>query len=220
MKYKVILVVVFSFLFVGCSNKTKTSAEIEQRELFDQSNRSAFDAGQDADQLGANDEELRAQQEELRRELEREEQRLLEEQARGQDNSEQIARSEVDAASIRDQLNEKGSLLAERSIFYEFDSSIIRAEYRPIVEAHGKFLATNPEVKVRLEGNCDDRGSREYNLSLGQSRADQLKEALVLLGANPAQIDVVSYGAERPVSFGVDEASRAKNRRSDIVYSY
>ena len=220
MKYKVILVVVFSLLCVGCSNKTKTSAEIEQRELFDQSNRSAFDAGQDADQIGASDKELRAQQEELRRELEREEQRLLEEQVRGQDKSEQIARSEVDAASIRDQLNEKGSLLAERSIFYEFDSSIIRSEYRPIVEAHGKFLATNPEVKVRLEGNCDDRGSREYNLSLGQSRADQLKEALVLLGANPAQIDVVSYGAERPVSFGVDEASRAKNRRSDIVYSY
>jgi len=219
-KYKVILVVVFSFLFVGCSNKTKTSAEIEQRELFDQSNRSTFDAGRDDDQIGANDEELRAQQEELRKELEREEQRLLEEQVRGQDNSEQIARSEVDAASIRDQLNEKGSLLAERSIFYEFDSSIIRAEYRPLVEAHGKFLATNPGVKVRLEGNCDDRGSREYNLSLGQSRADQLKEALVLLGANPAQIDVVSYGAERPVSFGVDEVSRAKNRRSDIVYSY
>lgn len=132
MKYKVILVVVFSFLFVGCSNKTKTSAEIEQRELFDQSNRSAFDAGQDADQIGANDEELRAQQEELRRELEREEQRLLEEQVRGQDNSEQIAGSEVDTASIRDQLNEKGSLLAERSIFTNlivplFGRSIVRS---------------------------------------------------------------------------------------------
>ena len=113
---------------------------------------------------------------------------------------------------------EKNSLLSQRSVFYNFDSSLIQPEYRPIVQAHGDFLSRNPQVRIRIEGNCDDRGSREYNLALGQSRAEQLKQALILEGASPDQIDVMSYGAERPSFFGINDESRAKNRRSDLVY--
>ena len=95
---------------------------------------------------------------------------------------------------------------------------MIKEAYRPIVKAHGNFLKQYPSVRIRIEGNCDDRGSREYNLALGQSRAEQLKQALVLIGARQDQIDVVSYGAEKPIALGIDNDSRSKNRRSDLVY--
>ena len=95
---------------------------------------------------------------------------------------------------------------------------MIKVEFQPVIEAHGSFLKKHPTVRIRIEGNCDDRGSREYNLALGQSRAEQLKQAFVLLGARADQIDVASYGAERPLVFGVDDESRSKNRRSDLVY--
>ena len=88
----------------------------------------------------------------------------------------------------------------------------------PIIEAHANFLLAHPDIKIKVEGNCDDRGSREYNLALGQRRADSVKRAMTLLGVNENQIETVSFGAERPVAFGQDEASWSKNRRSDIVY--
>ena len=118
----------------------------------------------------------------------------------------------------KSKLNEPNSLLAQRSIYYMFDSFEIQAEYKPILEAHSKFLVDNPSFRVRIEGNCDDRGSREYNLALGQSRAEQIRKSMLLLGVSAGQIEVVSFGAERPVAYGFDESSRAKNRRSDIVY--
>ncbi|UCH50215.1 MAG: peptidoglycan-associated lipoprotein Pal [Betaproteobacteria bacterium] len=116
------------------------------------------------------------------------------------------------------QLNEPGSPLAERSIYYDFDRYDIKEEYVPIIEAHANFLLTNPELRIKVEGNCDDRGSREYNLALGQRRAESVKRAMTLLGVEENRIETVSFGAERPVAFGQDEASWSQNRRSDIVY--
>ena len=220
MTLKCLTVAVFLSFLVGCSSKTKTGAQIEQRDLFDGSNRASFEQGQDTDaeaqrQAAA---ELKAQQDELRRELEREEQRLTDEQNRA--SSQQAVQDEAikRANQISNELNALDTPLAERSIFYDFDSSKIKPEYQPIVNAHGRFLKKYPEVRVRIEGNCDDRGSREYNIALGQSRAEQIKQAFVVLGARPDQIDVVSYGAERPLAFGTDPESRSKNRRSDLVY--
>ena len=197
---------------LGCSNKTKSVADIEQRELFDNSDRGSFEQSSES-----SDEDLQRQQEELKAELEREERRLLEEQQRTSslDSSVEAGDNVTDPKS---KLNEPDGLLAQRSIYYVFDSFEIQAEYKPILEAHSKFLVDNPSFRVRIEGNCDDRGSREYNLALGQSRAEQIRKSMLLLGVSVEQIEVVSFGAERPVAYGFDEASRAKNRRSDLVY--
>ena len=197
---------------LGCSNKTKSVADIEQRELFDNSDRGSFEQSSES-----SDEALQRQQEELKAELEREEQRLLEEQQRTSslDSSDEAGNSVTDPKS---KLNEPDGLLAQRSIYYMFDSFEIQPEYKPILEAHSKFLVDNPSFRVRIEGNCDDRGSREYNLALGQSRAEQIRKSMLLLGVSVEQIEVISFGAERPVAYGFDEGSRAKNRRSDLVY--
>ena len=197
---------------LGCSNKTKSVADIEQRELFDNSDRGSFEQSSES-----SDEALQRQQEELKAELEREERRLLEEQQRTSslDSSVEAGDNLTDPKS---KLNEPDGLLAQRSIYYMFDSFEIQPEYKPILEAHSKFLVDNPSFRVRIEGNCDDRGSREYNLALGQSRAEQIRKSMLLLGVSVEQIEVVSFGAERPVAYGFDEASRAKNRRSDLVY--
>jgi len=109
-------------------------------------------------------------------------------------------------------------LLAKRTIYFDFDSSEIKGEGTDIVSAHAKYLATHSNVHVRLEGNTDERGSREYNIGLGERRAQAVRRALLLQGASDAQISTVSYGAERPVDAGHEEAAWAKNRRVDIVY--
>ena len=108
--------------------------------------------------------------------------------------------------------------LAKRSVYYAFDKSDIAAEYRPVVEAHAAYLKQNPNRKVRIEGNADERGSREYNLALGQRRSSSVMKAMTLLGAPERSIEAVSYGEEKPKATGHDEASWAENRRADIVY--
>jgi peptidoglycan-associated lipoprotein len=112
----------------------------------------------------------------------------------------------------------QGGLLAKRVIYFDFDSSEIKGEGTDIVGAHAKYLATNPAARVRLEGHTDDRGSREYNIGLGERRAQSVRRALLLQGATEAQISTVSYGAERPAVAGHDEAAWAKNRRVEVVY--
>ena len=220
MNMKFLLVAGLVAALVGCSSKTKTNADIEQRDLFDQSNRGSFEqTAESIDGVEApSEEELRTQQDELKREFEREEQRLLDERVK-LDEQNAVTQDEFQRqAEIKRELLQNDSLLSQRSIFYDFDSSVIKVEFQPVIEAHGNFLKKHPSVRIRIEGNCDDRGSREYNLALGQSRAEQLKQAFVLLGARADQIDVASYGAERPLVFGIDDESRSKNRRSDLVY--
>ncbi len=109
-------------------------------------------------------------------------------------------------------------LLAKRTIYFDFDSSEIKGEGTDIVAAHAKYLSMHPSLHVRLEGNTDERGSREYNIGLGERRAQAVRQALLLQGAADSQISTVSYGAERPVDPGHNEAAWAKNRRVDIVY--
>jgi len=112
----------------------------------------------------------------------------------------------------------QAGLLAKRVVYFDFDSSEIKGEGTDIVGAHAKYLATNPAARVRLEGHTDDRGSREYNIGLGERRAQSIRRALLLQGATEAQLSTVSYGAERPAVAGHDEAAWAKNRRVEIVY--
>ena len=117
-----------------------------------------------------------------------------------------------------DPLNDPTSILAKRSVYFPFDVSAVQADDKPIVEAHGKYLSEHPDRKVRVEGNCDERGSNEYNRALGHRRADSVKQMLILSGAKASQIETVSYGEEKPVCTEHDEACWKQNRRSDIKY--
>jgi peptidoglycan-associated lipoprotein len=109
-------------------------------------------------------------------------------------------------------------LLAKRIIYFDFDSSEIKGEGNDVVAAHAKYLASHASTRVRLEGNTDARGSREYNIGLGERRAQAVRRALLLQGATESQLATVSYGAERPAVAGNDEAAWSKNRRVEIVY--
>jgi peptidoglycan-associated lipoprotein len=108
--------------------------------------------------------------------------------------------------------------LGQRSIYYAFDAFAVPDEGKPVAEAHAGFLSKHAKAKLTLQGNCDERGSREYNLALGQRRADGVKNLMSLSGAAADQIEVVSFGKEKPVAAGHDEDAWAKNRRVDIVY--
>jgi peptidoglycan-associated lipoprotein len=112
----------------------------------------------------------------------------------------------------------QAGLLAKRTVYFDFDSSEIKGEGTDIVAVHAKYLAANHGARVRLEGHTDERGSREYNIGLGERRAQSVRRALLLQGAADAQISTVSYGEERPAVAGHDETAWAKNRRVEIVY--
>ncbi|MBV8342228.1 MAG: peptidoglycan-associated lipoprotein Pal [Gammaproteobacteria bacterium] len=112
----------------------------------------------------------------------------------------------------------QAGLLANRIVYFDFDSAEIKGAGIDTVAAHAKYLAGNQAVRVRLEGHTDERGSREYNIGLGERRAQSVRRALLLQGVTDAQVSTVSYGEERPAVPGHDEAAWAKNRRVEIVY--
>ena len=117
-----------------------------------------------------------------------------------------------------DPLNDPNSLLAKRSTYYPFDVYVVQDADKPTVQAHAQYLSSHANRNVRLEGNCDERGSTEYNLGLGQRRADGVKKMLQVGGVKDSQIETVSYGEEKPRATGHDETSWAQNRRTDLNY--
>jgi peptidoglycan-associated lipoprotein len=132
------------------------------------------------------------------------------------------AKSGGDTSATRsaavDPLNDPSNILYKRSVYFDYDQYTMKEEYRALVEAHGKFLAANPDRKVTIQGNTDERGGSEYNLALGQKRAEAVRRAMVLAGARDSQLEAVSFGKEKPKSTGSDEAAWAENRRADIAY--
>ena len=108
--------------------------------------------------------------------------------------------------------------LSKRSVYYDFDRYDVDNEYRKVVEAHARYLREHSGAQVAVQGNADERGSREYNLALGQRRSEGVKKILTLLGVADRQIETTSFGEEKPRALGHDEASWSQNRRSDIVY--
>ena len=115
-------------------------------------------------------------------------------------------------------LDDPASPLSKRIIYFDFDSSEMGPDVEEIVIAHGQFLSSNPSARVRLEGHADERGSREYNLGLGERRAQSVSQILKLQGVAVDQIELISYGEELPAAFGHDEESWQLNRRVEIVY--
>jgi len=117
-----------------------------------------------------------------------------------------------------DPLNDPSNILAKRSVYFPFDVSAVQEADKPLIEAHAKYLSEHADRKVRLEGNADERGSNEYNLALGQRRAESVKKMMVLGGAMPGQIETISYGEEKPLCTDHNEACWSQNRRTDIKY--
>lgn len=116
-------------------------------------------------------------------------------------------------------LDNPDSLLSQRTIYFEFDRSDVRAQFRPIIDAHATYIRANPTARVILEGHADERGSREYNLGLGERRGNAVQQLLTAAGVSARQIEVVSYGEERPVCRESNEDCWQRNRRTEIVYT-
>ncbi|PHV10865.1 peptidoglycan-associated lipoprotein Pal [Chitinimonas sp. BJB300] len=117
-----------------------------------------------------------------------------------------------------DPLKDPSNVLSKRSVYFDYDKYDVRADQASLVQAHGRYLASNPGRSVRIEGNADERGSREYNLALGQKRAEAVRRALSTVGAQDKQIEAISNGEEKPRATGHDEGSYTENRRADVVY--
>jgi len=109
--------------------------------------------------------------------------------------------------------------LARKVIYFDFDKSEIKPEFADIVSAHARNLSSHPNFRLKLQGNTDERGTREYNIGLGERRAQAVRRALMLQGVAESQLTTVSFGAERPAVEGDDEAAWAKNRRVELVYT-
>ena len=116
-------------------------------------------------------------------------------------------------------LKDPNSILSKRSVYFDFDKYNVKDEYKEMLEAHATFIKLNEKAKVLIQGNADERGSREYNLALGQKRAAAVKQTLSILGVKEDQLEAVSLGEEKPRNEGHDEAAWAENRRGDILYN-
>src|SRR5450830_899051 len=126
--------------------------------------------------------------------------------------------SAVAQVVVPDYLDPNNPLSKDRSVFFAYDDFSVAAKYQPVVERHGKYLAQHASVQIRVEGNADERGSSEYNLALGQKRAEATVRALRVYGVKDNQLEAVSWGKEKPRAQGHDEAAWAENRRVDLAY--
>jgi len=116
-------------------------------------------------------------------------------------------------------LRDPKNILSKRIVYFDFDSFAVKDEFRGVVDAHAKYLQSNRGARMTLQGHADERGSREYNIALGQKRADAVKKLMMLLGAGEAQIETVSFGKEKPRAEGHDETAWAQNRRVEILHA-
>lgn len=128
------------------------------------------------------------------------------------------AQTSVPTLSVESKAASQGPVGVAHMVFFDYDSFVIRAEARPVIASHAQFLMANKQRKVSLEGHTDDRGGREYNLALGQKRADAVRQALSLLGVSESQLEAVSFGKEKLLSEGGSDIDQAKNRRVEIRY--
>jgi peptidoglycan-associated lipoprotein len=129
-----------------------------------------------------------------------------------------VTAPELTGSGLPKELTDPKSTLSKRSVYFDLDKYEVKDEYKELVAAHAKFLTNNRQFKMLIQGNTDERGSHEYNLSLGQKRADAVKKSLLLLGAKEDQIESVSLGEEKPKAEGHDEAAWTQNRRADMLY--
>ena len=131
-----------------------------------------------------------------------------------------VGASTLDGSSYSgDPRKNPASPLSSRSVYFDYDQFVVKAEYRAMLEAHAGYLLSKRDARVILQGNADERGSREYNLALGQKRAEAVRKALAVLGVSDVQMEAVSFGEEKPRKEGETEEAYAENRRADVVYA-
>jgi peptidoglycan-associated lipoprotein len=198
-------------LTAGCSTqgsqRGKSSTEGEEGQKYQR----AIDEAVRQARARQQERELQQQQEERKRR----------ESAAAQPQVKPLVETSIAERTLSDpagMLKDASSPLSKRSVYYDYDAYDIQADYQPMIEAHAQFLREHQNLTVRVEGNCDERGSREYNLALGQRRADSIKRALTLLGVPAKQVSAVSLGAEKPRTLGREPQDYAENRRSDLIY--
>lgn len=124
----------------------------------------------------------------------------------------------ADSSQILDPFNPKSILAQQRSVYFDYDSYTVGDQYRGLVETHGKYLVSAPQQRVVIEGNTDARGGSEYNLALGQRRAEAVRRMLTLIGVSDTQVETISFGKEKPKALGTTDADYAENRRADFNY--
>ena len=136
-------------------------------------------------------------------------------------SSQQVQQPKSTVEPVNSLANENapaGPANIDKIVYFDYDSFIIKPEFQSTIEAHAQFLKSNTRAKISLEGHTDERGGREYNLALGQKRADAVRQSLTLLGVATSQIETVSFGEEKPAMQGADESAFAKNRRAEFFY--
>ena len=136
-------------------------------------------------------------------------------------SSQQVQQPKSTVEPVNSLANENapaGPANIEKIVYFDYDSFIIKPEFQSTIEAHAQYLKSNSPAKISLEGHTDERGGREYNLALGQKRADAVRQSLTLLGVGTSQIETVSFGEEKPAVQGADESAFAKNRRAEFFY--
>jgi peptidoglycan-associated lipoprotein len=128
------------------------------------------------------------------------------------------AKSFVAQVVVPAHMDPNSELAKNRSVYFDFDDFTVKQEYMSVIERHGKYGSANSQLKIKVEGNTDERGGREYNLALGQKRAEAVARSLKVYGVKDGQVEPVSFGSEKPKAAGHDEPSWAKNRRADVAY--
>ena len=129
-----------------------------------------------------------------------------------------VASTSVTTVNLAPHLDPSSPISKERSVYFDYDDFSVKNEYAGLIERQGKYLLSKPTLTVKIEGNADERGSAEYNLALGQKRAEAVLKALKIYGVKDAQMEAISWGRERPKATGHDEAAWAQNRRADLAY--
>ena len=129
-----------------------------------------------------------------------------------------VAKSDVTQVDLSKSAQDGVTPAGARTVYFDYDSFAIKSEYQSVIESQSRYVKADAKRKVAIEGHTDERGGREYNLALGQKRAEAVRRAMGLLGVNDAQVEAVSFGKEKPAAQGSDEASLAKNRRAEIAY--
>lgn len=133
-------------------------------------------------------------------------------------NTTSVVAPKVEAMALPAYLDPKNAISTQRSVYFDYDVFAVKPEFAKLLEMHGKFLASNPRLSIRVQGNADERGSAEYNLALGQKRADAVLRALKVYGVKDTQMESISFGREKPKAMGHDEAAWSQNRRVDLEY--
>ena len=188
-------------------------------------------AKQEQDRLQAEADNAQAEADKAREEQALAEEKALAEQKKANDEAaarakaqSDAAKARADAAKARDEgssgvVNENVPLgMPTDSVYFDFDKSFVIPKFDDVLNAHAKYLKANPDLNVEIQGNCDERGSREYNIGLGNRRALAVKAGLEILGIQSSRISITSFGSEKPIALGHDEASWQQNRRADFVY--